>query len=92
MAIAQPVAISTVMVSPIARPMPSILAAIMPDAAAGIFTKISVCHFVAPRAREASSNDFGTLFNASSVRLMIVGNAITANNIDPLRAFNPLGI
>ena len=49
-----PVAMSTVMVSPIARPMPSMIAAMIPERAAGIFTRISVCQRLAPSASEAS--------------------------------------
>ena len=50
---AHPVAINTVIVSPIARPIPNIQAAIIPERAAGIFTRITVCHLVAPKASEA---------------------------------------
>ena len=46
--------IITVMVSPIARPMPSMIAVSTPDLAAGRVTRQMVCHSVAPMAREAS--------------------------------------
>ncbi len=49
-----PVTIMTAMVSPMARPMPSMTAVRMPDRAAGTTTRQMVCHFVAPMARPAS--------------------------------------
>ncbi|MCY1425855.1 hypothetical protein D9M71_416600 [compost metagenome] len=47
-----PVAISTIMVSPTARPMPIISAEKMPGLAVRITTRVMVCQGVAPRARE----------------------------------------
>ncbi len=47
-----PVAISTIMVSPTARPMPIISAEKMPGLAVRITTRVMVCHGVAPRASE----------------------------------------
>ena len=46
-----PVAISTIIVSPTARPMPIIRAEKIPGLAVGITTPTSVCQEVAPRAR-----------------------------------------
>ena len=47
---APPATMRTVMVSPMARPTPSIIAAVIPESAAGIETGIIVSHLVAPRA------------------------------------------
>ena len=47
---ALPVTIITAMVSPMARPMPSITAMMMPERAAGSTTRQMVCQWVAPRA------------------------------------------
>ena len=51
---ALPVTIITVMVSPIARPTPSITAVSTPARAAGSVTRQMVCQRVAPSARAAS--------------------------------------
>ena len=47
-----PVAISTIIVSPTARPNPIIMAENSPGLAVGRTTRIAVCQRVAPRARE----------------------------------------
>ncbi|MNG11251.1 hypothetical protein D3C84_947750 [compost metagenome] len=47
-----PVAISTIMVSPTARPRPIIRAEKMPGLAVSRTTRVMVCQGVAPRARE----------------------------------------
>ena len=51
---ALPVTIITAIVSPMARPMPSMTAVRMPERAAGTTTRQIVCHWVAPIARPAS--------------------------------------
>ncbi len=51
---ALPVTIMTAMVSPMARPMPSMTAVTMPERAAGTTTRQMVCQRVAPMASEAS--------------------------------------
>ncbi len=51
---ALPEAISTIMVSPMARPKPSTTAASTPGAAAGRTTRKAVSQRVAPSASEAS--------------------------------------
>ncbi|MNC45290.1 hypothetical protein D3C75_942410 [compost metagenome] len=61
-----PVAISTIIVSPTARPMPIISAEKMPGLAVRITTRVMVCHGVAPSAREPRVRLFGTLNTASS--------------------------
>ena len=49
-----PAAISTIIVSPTARPMPTMIAENMPLIAVGTTTRIAVCHGVAPQARLAA--------------------------------------
>ena len=51
---ALPATIMTAMVSPMARPMPRIIAVMMPLEAAGSTTRRTVCQLVAPRAMEPS--------------------------------------
>ena len=85
-----PVTISTVIVSPMARPMPSITAARTPDLAAGSCTRHTVCHGVAPMARLALLYSFGTEARASSAMLTMVGNAMNASMMAPVRATVPL--
>jgi len=51
---ALPVTIITAMVSPMARPMPSMTAVTMPERAAGTTMRQMVCHSVAPMASPAS--------------------------------------
>ncbi len=51
---ALPVTIITVMVSPIARPIPSIIAVSTPERAAGNVTRQMVCQCVAPSASAPS--------------------------------------
>ncbi|MNU44725.1 hypothetical protein D3C71_335480 [compost metagenome] len=61
-----PVAISTIMVSPTARPMPIISAEKIPGLAVRITTRVMVCHGVAPSASEPRVRPRGTLNTASS--------------------------
>ena len=61
-----PVAISTIMVSPTARPMPIIRAEKIPGLAVRITTRVMVCHGVAPSASDPSVRPRGTLNTASS--------------------------
>src|SRR5674476_1200850 len=89
---ALPVAMSTVMVSPMARPMPSMQAAMIPDMAAGSLTLKRVCQWEAPRAREASLYARGTALSESSEMLMIVGKDMMASRTLPLTAFKPLPV
>ena len=61
-----PVAISTIIVSPIARPNPIIVAENSPGLAVGNTTRITVCQRLAPSARDPETRLRGTLENASS--------------------------
>ena len=87
-----PVTIRTAMVSPIARPIPRMIAAAMPESAPGTMTRLIVCQRVAPTAREPSRYSQGTELMASSDTLMIVGSAMTPRRIDPASQVWPLGI
>ena len=51
-----PATMSTAMVSPTARPIPRMIAAAMPESAAGTRTLLTVCQRVAPMARDPSLN------------------------------------
>ncbi|MEZ4717019.1 MAG: hypothetical protein R2851_13180 [Caldilineaceae bacterium] len=57
---ALPVTIITAMVSPMARPTPSMTAVIRPGRAAGNTTRQMVCHWVAPMASAPSRYSLGT--------------------------------
>ncbi len=68
-----PVAISTIMVSPTARPRPIITAEKMPGLAVGSTTRVAVCQRLAPSAREAAVRCDGTLENESSAMVKMIG-------------------
>ncbi len=74
-----PVAMSTIIVSPIALPSPIITAENIPGLAVGSITLIAVCQRLAPRARDPACKCLGTLERASSEIVNIMG--ITANPI-----------
>ena len=85
-----PVIINTAMVSPTTLPSPSKTAAIIPEEAVGTTVLMVVSHFVAPSARDACLNLFGTAFIASSEIEIMVGSAINASIMDPLNAVRPI--
>ena len=87
-----PVTMMTAMVSPIARPIPRIIAAAIPERAAGTMTRLIVCQRVAPVARDPSRYSQGTELMASSDTLMIVGSAMIPRRIDPASQVCPLGM
>ena len=91
MTAALPVTMSTAMVSPIARPMPSTTPEAMPDIDEGITTLDTVCHFEAPKAREASRSALGQLRMASSATVTIVGRAMMARTMLPASPLSPTG-
>ncbi|KJU86626.1 hypothetical protein MBAV_001180 [Candidatus Magnetobacterium bavaricum] len=68
-----PVAIRTIIVSPTALERPIITAENMPAAAAGNTTFTTVCHLLAPNAREADTRFEGTFDIASSAIVKIIG-------------------
>ena len=86
-----PVTISTAIVSPTARPMPRMNAAVMPERAEGTTTCEMVCHRVVPRARLPSLYSFGTAEMASSETLIIVGRAMMPRRTDPASQVSPVG-
>ena len=64
-----PVAIRTIMVSPMARPKPIMTAEKIPGLADNKTRCSTVCQRVAPNASEPAMWDFGTLESASSAIL-----------------------
>src|SRR2546428_56894 len=69
-----PITINTAIVSPMARPMPRITPVRIPGLAAGNSTLQIVCHLVAPRANDASSNRTGKARIESSDMDRIIGS------------------
>src|SRR5690606_9718607 len=82
-----PLAIVTIIVSPIAREIPRTKEAIIPEKAAGMTTLKVVSSFVAPIANDPSRIAFGTEFIASSEREAIIGIIITPMTIPGLKIF-----
>jgi hypothetical protein len=80
------------MVSPIALDIPKIIAVDTPEIDAGIMTRHIVSQWVAPRAKDASFNSFGTPNMASSLMLQIVGTDIKASIMEALNKLSPTGI
>src|SRR5699024_7142781 len=70
--------ISTAIVSPSARPRPSIAAEMMPERPNGRTAWRIISHRVAPRAREASSCSRGVCRNTSRMVAVMIGRIITA--------------
>ena len=68
-----PVAISTIMVSPTARPNPIITAEKMPGLAVGNTTRNAVCQRLAPSASEPAARLLGTALMASSAIVKMMG-------------------
>ena len=68
-----PAAISTIIVSPTARPSPIITAENSPLAAEGTITRTAVCQGVAPAPSDALRRWSGTLESASSAIVKISG-------------------
>ncbi len=75
-------AIKTIIVSPTARPNPIMSAEKMPGLAETRTSFVSVCHGVAPKAKEPESRCLGTLESESSEILKMIG--MTANPIAKL--------
>ena len=68
-----PVAMSTIMVSPTARPKPIMMAEKMPGLAVGSTIRIAVCQRLAPRASEPARRCWGTLASESSAMVKMIG-------------------
>lgn len=86
-----PQTIRIAMVSPTARPMPRMMAAVIPERADGMMTFCMVCHLVAPIARDPSLNSRGTALIASSATVVIVGIAMIPRMMDPASHVSPVG-
>ncbi len=84
-----PVTMSTAMVSPRALPVPRMMAAVIPEKAEGITTRLMVCHRVAPMARLPSRNSCGTALMASSETEVMVGRAMIARRMEPASQVRP---
>lgn len=91
MTAALPVTMSTAIVSPMARPIPSTTPDVIPEIEDGITTLYMVCHCVDPSARLASRMERGQLLIASSATVMIVGKAMIANMMLPANPDSPTG-
>src|SRR4030095_12801966 len=72
-----PVAMSTIMVSPTARPKPIMIAEKMPGLAVGSTMRSAVCQRVAPSASDPARRWCGTLASESSAMVKMIG--MTAN-------------
>src|SRR5574337_2202678 len=68
-----PVAISTIIVSPTARPKPIMIAEKIPELAVGSTTLMAVCQRVAPRASAPATRCCGTLARESSAMVKMIG-------------------
>ena len=86
-----PATIMTAMVSPTARPMPRMMAAAMPESAAGTRTRLMVCQRVAPMASDPSLYSWGTELMASSETLTIVGSAMMPRRTEAASQVSPVG-
>ncbi len=84
-----PASISTTIVSPMARPRPSMTAAKMPLDAAGTTTLYVVCQWVLPSASEPCRIAAGTLCSASSEIEMIVGSVMMPTTMPAVSAVRP---
>jgi hypothetical protein len=76
-------------VSPMARPIPKMMLATIPDLAAGTRTRQMVCQCVAPSARPPALYEGGRAFKESSEMLMIVGRIIKPKIKEPERILKP---
>ena len=86
-----PATIMTAMVSPTARPMPRMIAAAIPERAAGTRTRLMVCQRVAPMASDPSLYSWGTEEMASSDTLTIVGSAMMPSRTEAASQVSPVG-
>ena len=75
--------------SPIALPVPSTMAVMIPDFAAGIITLKIVWIWEAPKASDADFRFCGTAFSADSLIFITVGRIIIASTITAEIRFAP---
>ena len=84
-----PVAITTIIVSPTARPKPIMMAERIPEIAVGTTTVQTVCQRLAPKANEPEIKELGTFDKASSAIVKTMGmtaKPITKPTTSELRA------
>ena len=81
---------ATTIVSPIAREMPRIRAATIPETPAGNTTRNVVCARCAPSPNEASRSDSGTARRASSATEAMIGTVSTPTAIPAASIENAL--
>ena len=88
MMLAFPDAISTIIVSPMARPNPSTQAANTPGSAAGNTICHATCHGAAPSASAAWPYPRGTVVSASSEMVNTTGITVNPKAIPATKAFS----
>ena len=81
---------ATTMVSPSARPRPSIAAEMMPGVPNGSTAVWIISHRVAPSASAASSCRRGVCRNTSRQTAVMIGSTITASTIATVRMVRPV--
>ncbi|BCJ38324.1 hypothetical protein Athai_58270 [Actinocatenispora thailandica] len=86
-----PSVIASAIVSPSARPRPSITAATMPGRPYGRTAVRIISHRVAPSASAASSFAFGVCTNTSRHSAVVIGSTMIASTIEPSRIELPYG-
>ena len=87
-----PVAMTTIMVSPTARPRPIMMAEKMPAEAVGSTIRMAVCHRLAPRASDPERKASGTLLRESSAMVKMMGmtaKPMTKPTTNELRCSKP---
>ena len=82
---------ASAIVSPSARPRPSMVAAIRPGRPYGRTAVRIISHFVAPRASAASSFIWGVCANTSRDSAVMIGRTMIARTIEPSRIDFPYG-
>ena len=81
---------ATAIVSPRARPRPSMAAEMMPGRANGSTAVRTISQRVAPRARAASSCSRGVCRNTSRDRAVMIGRIITASTMATVKIVRPV--
>ena len=82
---------ASAMVSPSARPRPSMTEAMMPGRPYGKTAVRIISHFVAPSASAASSLADGVCWNTSRDSEVTIGSTMIASTIEPSRTDLPYG-
>src|SRR5699024_2301488 len=86
-----PITIWTASASPNALAIPKTTAVRSDGNAAGIKTRLIVCHRVAPNAYDPSRKSFGNSPIASVAMVVMVGKIMTDKTIVPANKLNPAG-